>query len=110
MERETKKITTPSGKVVELKTFLTARERNEVRKIYLDNMEIGTEKEAPVISKISGSLVEESEKKLIEMAVVSYDGSSENILNRLLDSTSEEYDFVVAEINKILRGNFPKAK
>ena len=109
-QREVKTIQTPSDKEAVLKSYLTAGERNELRRIYLNNMEIGTEKEMPAITKISGSLVEEAEKKMIEIAVVSYDGNPENILGRLLDEKPEEYDFVVAEINKVLRGNFPKAK
>lgn len=110
MDRETRKIKTPSGKEVELKAYLTARERNDLRSVYLNNMKVGADGEMPVIKEIPGSIVEQSERKLIELAVVSYEGSPENILDRLLDGTPEEYDFVVAEANKIGKGNFPKAK
>jgi len=93
-----------------LKTYLTARERNDLRNVYLNNMKVGTEGEAPVVKEIPGLIVEQAERKLIELAVVSYDGNPENILERLLDSSPEEYDFVISEINKIGKGNFPKAK
>lgn len=108
MERETKKLKTPGGKEVELKTYLTARERNELRAVFLNGIAI--EPSSTQIKEISGAVVDEAERKLIELAVVSYDGNRENILERLLDSTPEEYDFVVAEANKINTGNFQKAK
>lgn len=110
MDRETIKIKTPLNKEVEIKTYLTAKERNELRNVYLNNMKINTEGGVPTIQEIPGSIVEEAEKKLIELAVVSFDGSSDNILGRLLDSLPEEYDFVVNECNKIEKGNFLKAK
>lgn len=110
MERETRKIKTLSGKEVELKSYLTARERNELRNIYLSNMKVGIEEDVPVLKEIPGSMVEQAERKLIELVVVSYDGSQENILERILDGSPEEYDFVVADANKIGKGNFPKAK
>lgn len=108
-ERPTTKITTPSGKDVEIKTYLTARERNALREIYLAQLKIPTAAgSAPDLGQLSGDILEHAERKLIELAVVRYDGSAENILDRLLDGTPEEYDFVVAEANKI--GSFKPAK
>jgi hypothetical protein len=109
-QRETKTITTPAGKELVLKTYITARERNELRGIYLNSLKVETENNNPTIKEISGSVVEQAEKKIIELAVVSYDNSQDGIIDRLLDGTSEEYDFAVAEANKISSGNFPKAK
>ncbi|GIW70360.1 MAG: hypothetical protein KatS3mg101_1107 [Patescibacteria group bacterium] len=108
MERETKKIKTPSGKEVELKTYLTARERNELRNIFLKGMTV--EPSTAQVKEISGELIEEAERKLIELAVVSFDNSAENIIGRILDGTPEDYDFIVSEANKISTGNFTKAK
>jgi len=109
MERETKTIKTPSGKEIVMKTFLNARERNELRNVFLKEMKIESNT-AQVKDEIPASVMDEAEKKLIEVAVISYDGSSENIVDRLLDSAPEEYDFVVAEANKIKSGNFQTAK
>lgn len=108
MERETKKITTPKDKELIVKTYLTARERNELRNIYLSTMKI--DKTGEVVDGFSGSLMETAERKLIEIAVVSYAENKEDILNRLLDEMPEEYDFVVAEAGKINGGNFQTAK
>lgn len=108
MERETKKLKTPSGKELELKSYLTARERNELRSVFLKGMAV--EPNTAQIKEVSGAVVDEAEKKLLELAIVSYNGSAENVIERLLDSTPEEYDFVVAEANKLGAGNFQKAK
>ena len=109
MERETKTIKTPLGRELVLKTYLTARERNELRRVYLDNMEIGAEEKGFAVKEMKGSVVEELERKLIGLVVVSYDGSKENVFERLLDATPEEYDFVVDQANKVSVG-FWKAK
>lgn len=61
-------------------------------------------------SFLIGTAVDEAEHKFIELAVVSYDGSGEGILDRPLDTDPEEYDFVVAEANRLVTGNFQKAK
>lgn len=108
MERETKTITTPKGKELIVKTYLTARERNELRNIYLSTMKI--DKSGEVIDGFSGSLMETAERKLLEIVVISYAGNKENILNNLLDEIPEEYDFVVAESGKVNGGNFQSAK
>ncbi|MBI4119240.1 MAG: hypothetical protein HY456_00145 [Parcubacteria group bacterium] len=108
MDRPTNKIKTPAGKEAELKTYLTARERNQLRSVFLEGVNITPETSQPKIGDLSGTLLEKAEQKLLELALVSYDGAPENAIERLLDASPEEYDFVVAEANKI--GNFKQAK
>jgi len=105
MERETKKITTPSGKAVELKTYLTAGEAKELSLVFLKGMKLDYDAETkkPIVKDISGSLINEAENRAIELIVVSFDGSNENILGRLLELKSTEFDFVMEEINKITK-------
>jgi hypothetical protein len=110
MERETKIIKTPSGKEVILKSYLTAGERDELMSIILNEMKFNAETNEPVIKEIPGHLYLPFKKKLLELLVVSYDGNSENILGRLSEILSEEYDFIVKEADKISRGNFSKAR
>lgn len=107
MERATKKLTTPGGNDLELKSFINARERNQLRSVMLDNMKFDVQN--PSASEVKGSTLEMSEAKLIEVAVISYAGSNEKILERLLEGTPEEYDFVVAEAQKVNSG-FTTAK
>lgn len=110
MERETRKIKTPAGKELEIKTYLTARERNQLRGAFLSSMKLDTE--STQVKEVGGEVLEVAEKKLLEVAVVEYDGkkATTDILNALLDGTPAEYDFVVAEANKISAGNLVKAK
>ena len=108
MDRETKKLAAPSGKEFEIKIYLTARERNELRGVFLENVSVDPITTQPKIGDLSGILLEKAEKKIIELAVTSYDGNRENILERILDGSPEDYDFIVAEANKL--GNFKPAK
>lgn len=108
MERETKKLNTPQGKELVLKTYLTARERNELRGLYLADMKI--DEKGGILEGVSGGIIEQAEQKLISLVVVSYAGSKENILNALLDEIPGEYDFVVSEAGKVNGGNFQPAK
>jgi len=110
MDRETKKLNTPSGKEFEIKTYFTAKERNQLRSVYLSAMKFDIGADQPAATEISGAVIEQAESKLIELATVSYDGSAENILDRILDGEPGDYDFIVAEINKIGAGNFQRAK
>lgn len=113
MERETIKLTTPGGKPFEIIPYLTARERNELRNTYLSELsaEIDTQNpEASKISKLKGTVYEKQEQALIRIGVKSFDGNSENILERLLDERPEEYDFVVHELDKALSGGLTRPK
>ncbi len=108
MDRENKIITTPSGKEAAIKTYMTARERNELRGAFLENVTMDPVTGQPKVGDMAGALVVKGEAKLLEIMVVSFDGSAENITERLLDGSPEDYDFVVAEANKI--GNFKAPK
>ena len=113
MERETIKLTTPAGKQFEIIPYLTARERNELRNTYLSELsaEINTQNpEASKVSSINGTVYEKQEQALIKLGVISFDGSPDNILDRLLDQRPEEYDFVVSELDKALTGGLTRPK
>ncbi len=106
-ERTTKKMTAPSGAEFEMKDFINARERNALRAVFLEDVRIEAGAE-PKLGDLSGALLEKAELKLIELTVTSYAGSAENVTQRILDGTPEDYDFIVKEANRI--GNFKPAK
>lgn len=110
MERKTNALKTPLGKEIVLKEYVTARERNSLRSVLLSNMKFDTEGKELGQAELSGNTLELSETKMIEVIVVSYDGSNENIVDRLLDSTPEEYDFAVKAAMEINKGNLIAAK
>ena len=106
MDRPTHEITTPAGKVVILKDYITARERNEIRSVVA--ADVTMIEGVAHLKEIKAGLLDAAERKVIETIVTSYEGSTENIVDRLLDASPEEYDFVRDEANKI--SNFQKAK
>ena len=110
--RETRTINTPSGKVLVLKTYLTARERNAFRAIFIKNAEYNVDQATAAMSvtKIAGEATEEAERKIIEIAVVSYDGKTEGLADMLLDGLPAEYDFVSSEAMKTLQPGKAPAK
>lgn len=111
-QRETKTIKTPSGKEAKLKTYLTAGESKELSLVFLKGMKLDYDSETkkPIVKDISGSLMNEAENKAIELLVVSFDGSKENILDRLLELRTDEFDFIMKEINEITKPDEKKTK
>ena len=109
MQRETKQITTPSGTVVTIKSFLNAGERNQLRRVFLDNVKIDSK---GVAGDINASVVELAEKKLIEIGVVSFGErtSPADIMKCLEEGSPADYDFVTAELNKLSTGGLTSAK
>lgn len=104
-ERETKTLKTPSGKELALKTYLTARERKQVKEALFSQMKGGTNPDGQFeISELPASVMIQAEEATLKAVIVSYDGSAENILDRLLDSKTDEYDFVLSEVNKVAEG------
>jgi hypothetical protein len=93
-ERKNKTVTTPSNHTVELKEYISAGE-------FLD---INDAKEGADLSK------SELAKRLVNIAVVSIDGSTEDIPNKLRDLPLGDYLFLSKEVTKIVNGDFTEAK
>ncbi|MDD2230950.1 MAG: hypothetical protein PHY48_16300 [Candidatus Cloacimonetes bacterium] len=108
MKRETKKFNTPDGKEVEIRTFLNDRERNQLKSIFAADVKYNAKMEQ-INSEISGETMLKAQDELIKLAVVSFDGSAENIFERILDGVGN-YDAILEEANKIQTGNLPQAK
>ena len=114
MERETIKLTTPLGKELVIKSFMNAKERNAIKSAFLEGIKIDPNDIAregeSIMKDVDASIMLKAEKRTFEQLIVSYAGSSENIADRLEQATPAEYDFVVAELNKVTKGNFQSAK
>lgn len=113
MERETIKLTTPLGKELTIKSFMNAKERNSIKSAFLEGIKIDPNdirSEDHIMKDVDASIMLKAEKRTFEQLIVSYAGSSENISDRLEQATPVEYDFVVAELNKVTKGNFQSAK
>jgi hypothetical protein len=102
MDRPTKEITTPGGVSVVVKTYLTAREVNDTLKQILGTTGVSPD------TKIELSAVVGIDRniKLVEAAVVSLDGSTENIPERLGDLPINDWQFILKEAGLLADGNF----
>ena len=107
-QRETKKITTAGGHEVEVHTYITGREDEQIEDIFSEQMELkmkgvkgAVEQE---ISGIQGSVMKKMDHKAIELIVVSVDGKTENILNTLLDFDSKDYKEIKDYVKELRSG------
>jgi hypothetical protein len=93
-ERQIKTVTTPSGIPVELKEYISAGE-------FLDATDT---KDGAELSKTQLA------KKLIEIAVVSVNGSKDNVPAALRDLPLSDYTFLSKEVAKLANADFTQAK
>ena len=106
-ERETRNITTPDNHVIVLKTYLTGREVNDIKRVLFGSVAIERGEDGkPIVPQYPLVLALDREKKLLEYVVVSIDGSTENPADKVQDLTAADYKFVVTEAEKAVDGNF----
>ena len=103
MERETKIIQTPNKHKVEMKSYITGREKRELRSIFLKEMNFGIQDGGTEIKEMKGDIIDKAEDKAIEIVVVSVDGKKENVVDAVLSMNSKDYDFIIKEINKVTK-------
>ena len=94
MERKTKTVTTPTGVSIELKEYISAGE-------FLDATD---SKDATEINK------NELAKRLVQIAVVSVNGSKEDVPTALRDLPLPDYLFLSKEVAKLTSADFTQAK
>lgn len=106
--RETITLKTPLAKEVVIKSYLTGREKRNIRKVYTQNLKQVTDESGNTRYETNNTddLVSMAEDALLQNAVVSYDGKTENIVESLLDAPAEEYNFVLEACNNL--GKDPK--
>lgn len=101
MENTTTTFTTPIGKkVVVIKNFITGREKRALVNVFL-NGEVQFSADAKDIKGLKGGLVAIAEDLAIKTVVVSVGGSTEDVVKAVLDMHSQDYSFVVNEVNKV---------
>jgi hypothetical protein len=106
MERTTHEFTTPQGQKLVLKDYLTAREVNSVLSDLFKTQEVSTDQEGKAAPHVSLLIGIQRNIKLIEAAVVSLEGSSENLAERLQDLPASEYTAILNEVKALADGNF----
>jgi hypothetical protein len=115
MQRETIQLTTPLGKELVIKSYMNAKERNEIKRSFLIGVKIDPNKisqgsDDVHMNELDASIMLQAERQTINQLVVSYDGKTEMVADVLDLSSPKEYDFVISELNKVTKGNFEQAK
>jgi len=100
MEKETKEITTPQGRKAVVRTFLTGREVDAILGDLFKDQQSGEKPSIPL------TIALQRNNKLIEAALVSLDGASENAFERLQDLPASEKTFILQQVQELAGGNF----
>lgn len=105
MESPTKKITTPQSKVeIEIKDWITGAEAEYIDDVLLSGIDIQPEisgKSGKVTTgKFNTGVVTEQIHREIEKFVVSVEGHTEKILEKVGRLPEDDYAFVITEISK----------
>lgn len=102
---ETKIVKTPVDKIeVELKTFITGREKRALKSVFLKGMKVEMDGDKPKSAPVDmEKLTTEAEDIAFTTVVVSVNGVKEKIVDAILDMNSKDSDFVIAEVNKITK-------
>lgn len=103
MERETKEFKTTFGTTLKIKTYLTGGESRAIEGKYLSMAKMDLKGSEPVFKDVDLNVSFEVEKELIKIAVVSLNGSTENILDTILNLRADDYEEVVAELNLLTK-------
>ena len=103
-EREIKPIVTSNGHKVLIKTYITGREQREINAIFLQDVEMKAEGKNAALSGFKGALIQEAENKALEMVVVALDDNTDNLVDRILDLHSEDYQDIVNAVNEVTQG------
>lgn len=103
MERETKKISTPNGIEIEIVTYATGREVRAIEQKYYTKAKLDIVAGQPKISDMDLSAQFDVEQEMVRLLVKTVGGSTENILDTVLDMRSEDYEFVIASLNEVTK-------
>ena len=96
---ETKELTTAGGHTVVLKSFVTARDMRVLKDMYLAVAKF--DQKGGEIFDIDIEKANEIENKTLELVVVSLDGGTEGILEKLLDLPSRDYNEIFEQVQEV---------
>lgn len=101
MNRETTTFETPISKdKVEIKTYLTGRERRALTDVYLQSG-VDFNAETQDVKGIKPDIINKAQDVAWLNVVVSINGSTENIVDTILDMRSEDFNFVTNKVNEV---------
>lgn len=107
MEREIKTFTTSSGIKINVKAWLTARERQVINAVMLSNQEISTEDANISDIKLSGDSLMELQNEQLNQYIVSIENDGKEIkdnkLSFLLDLKESEFNEINTFVNNLIQ-------
>lgn len=107
---ETFEITTPEkGHIVVLKAWITGRDKQKIDGSLFKGVQTSGAGNS-ITPQLSENMIANQENASIESVIVSVDGDSVNVLDRVLDMRVRDFDFVTKEIKKIVDGDLPEKK
>lgn len=101
--KETKELVVGANTFV-VRTYLTGREVRNIQSAMMSSLEMKQKNGEAEITGFKGEMLALQEDKQIQTVVVSVNGSTDNILNFVLDLPKEEYDQVVAYVKEVSEG------
>lgn len=107
--RETKKITTKNGNVIEVFSYITGKDVREYQRALFGSLKLSTGGaeingvQTPKIDEIPASILLELDSKMIELLVVSVDGVKENVVEKVIELKAEDYNELINELRLFFR-------
>ncbi len=99
--RPTRSITTTGGHVVVFRSYATGREKNEIEAMYMVATKYSMDGTSPKLEGFDPNIMSQAAEKSISLLVVSLDGATEDLTNRVLDLPSDDYDEIVAALEQV---------
>lgn len=109
-DRDTFELVTPlkNHKVV-LKSWITGRESQAIDNAMFSGL--GTTGDGKSLRpKISGTMLADQENKALELIVVSVDGATTKVVDKVLDMRKADYEAVSKEVQRVVDGDIPEKK
>lgn len=101
-QRETKEFKTSGGHTIVHKTYATGREYNEIQNIYLKDAKVNVIGGVTRIEGFSANTDYETNKKAIELLVVSVDGDTSTFIEKILDLPVKEFNEAIDVLNDLM--------
>lgn len=101
MERATKEIKVGEH-TIKVKTYCTGGEFNQIQSVYLRSAKINVIGSTPQVAGFTAEVELEATKKAVELLVVSIDGSTDDVIQKVEDLPYQEYAEIVDEINTLI--------
>lgn len=101
MERATKEFTTSGGHKVVIKTYATGREFQMIQDVYLAGTKINVEQGEVKVDGFNVGSESKAREKTIELLVVSFDGDTKDVVNKIYDLPYQETEEILKELNEV---------